>query len=252
MSKSTMRDKQKARLIWENRALLVKSIVYRPYSEFVTFLIAWMVTGHLGISLTIGVANLFMKIFSYFIFDIFWNRFVKAKYKPCVIWLTGFSGSGKTTIANELCRKLKHKDVKCIILDGDEIRNAFKNTGFDRESRVQHNVNVGYMASLLEKQGYIVIVSLVSPYREARDKCRQIVSTFMEVHISTSLDICEHRDVKGLYKKARVGEIKQFTGIDDPYEEPLNAEVTIDTCSKEASECAGKILAHIPTDGVRN
>ena len=226
----------------QNRALLMKSIIYRPYSEFVTFLIAWMLTGQLEVSIAIGVANLFMKIFSYFIFDVFWNKFIKDNYSPCVIWLTGLSGSGKTTIANELFKKLKRKDVKCIILDGDEIRNVFNNNGFDKESRIQHNINVGYMAFLLEKQGYIVIVSLVSPYREARDKCREIVSNFKEVYVSTSLSVCEQRDVKGLYKKARNGDIKQFTGIDDPYNEPLHAEITLDTEKLDLKCCVDLIV----------
>lgn len=231
--------------IKRNKSLLIKSIIYRPYSEFVTFLIAWAITGQIKLSATIGLADLLIKIFSYFVFDLFWNNFIKANYKPCVIWLTGLSGAGKSTIANELCQKLKRKDVKCIILDGDEIRNAFKNTGFDKDSRIQHNVNVGYMASLLEKQGYIVIVSLVSPYREARNKCRTIVGKFIETYISTSLNICEQRDVKGLYKRARAGEIKQFTGIDDPFEEPLNAEITINTFEKKISDCADIILNRI-------
>lgn len=223
-------------------SLLIKSIVYRPYSELITFLIAWIITGQLKISLAIGLVNLIAKIFSYFIFDFFWSKFIKLNYKPCVIWMTGLSSSGKTTISNELCRKLKQKDIKCIILDGDEIRSAFKNIGFDKESRIQHNINVGYMASLLEKQGYIVIVSLVSPYREARDKCREIISNFKEVHVSTSLFICEQRDVKGLYKKARSGEIRQFTGIDDPYDEPLNAELTLDTEKINLSDCVNSII----------
>lgn len=232
-------------LIKCNKALLIKSIIYRPYSEFVTFLIAWAITGQIKVSAAIGLADLVIKIFTYFIFDLFWNRFVKTKYKPCVIWLTGLSSSGKTTIANELCNRLKQKDVKCIILDGDEIRNAFKNTGFDKESRIQHNVNVGYMASLLEKQGYIVIVSLISPYTEARNKCRELVNKFVEVYVSTPLDICEKRDVKGLYVKARKGEIKQFTGIDDVYEEPLKPEITIDTAEKDILECTDAILKNL-------
>jgi len=229
----------------QNRSLLIKSIIYRPYSELVTFFIALAVTGHIKISAAIGLASLFIKIFSYFIFDLFWNKVVRVNYKPCVIWLTGLSGAGKTTIANELFRKLSQKDVKCIILDGDEIRNAFKNSGFDRESRVQHNINVGYMASLLEKQGYIVIVSLVSPYREARDKCRTIATNFLEVYVSTSLEVCEKRDVKGLYKKARSGEIKQFTGINDPYEDPLNPEVTLDTSTADLGTCINVITKNI-------
>lgn len=234
----------------QNRALLIKSIIYRPYSELITFLIAWSITGQIRLSATIGLTDFIIKIFSYFIFDLFWNKVVKTNIKPGVVWLTGLSGSGKTTIANELCRKLKQKDIKCVILDGDEIRNAFKNSGFDKDSRIQHNINVGYMASLLEKQGYIVIVSLVSPYREARDTCRTIAVNFLEVYISTPLNVCEQRDVKGLYKKARNGEIKQFTGIDDPYEEPSQPEITINTFEKKISKCADIIIDRIILENI--
>lgn len=204
-----------------NKAILIKSIIYRPYSEFITFLIVLFITGEIKISATIGLTSLIFKVFSYFIFDLFWNKFVVENYQPCVIWLTGLSSSGKTTIANEVYKKLKDKNTKCIILDGDEIRNIFPLIGFDREARIQHNINVGYMASVLEKQGYIVIVSLISPFSEARDKCREIINRFIEVYVSTSLEVCEQRDVKGLYKKARRGDIKEFTGIDSKYEIPI-------------------------------
>lgn len=228
-----------------NRTLLIKALIYRPYSEVITFIIAWIITGCIELSLAIGLANLLTKILSYFIFDLFWNKFVMANYKPCVIWLTGLSGAGKSTIADQLCKKLKQKDVRCIILDGDEIRNAFNNNGFDKKSRIQHNINVGYMASLLEKQGYVVIVSLISPFKEAREHSRKIANKFIEVFIDTSLEICEKRDVKGLYKKARSGEINDFTGVTSPYEKPLNAELHIKTSYNTISQSADTILKTI-------
>lgn len=228
-----------------NKILIIKSIIYRPYSEFITFFIAWAVTGHLKLSATIGIVDFLFKVVSYFAFDLFWNKFVIGKYKPCVVWMTGLSGAGKSSIADNLCEKLKKKGIKCIIIDGDEIRNAFPNIGFDKEARIKHNINVGYMASLLEKQGYIVIVSLISPFSEARDKCRIITNKFIETYISTPLDVCEKRDVKGLYAKARAGKIKQFTGIDDPYEVPVNPELSIDTSENTINECVNKILNQI-------
>jgi len=224
-----------------NKILLIKSITYRLYSALITFFIAWIITGHLDLSIVIGISDGIFKIFSYYLFDFTWLKMVH-NYKPCVIWLTGLSGSGKTTIANGLFKVLKEKNVKCVILDGDEIRNIFPLIGFDQAARITHNVNVGYMASLLEKQGYIVITSLISPFAEARDKCRILANNFMEVHLKTSLVVCEKRDVKGLYNKARKGEIKDFTGISSPYEEPINPELRLDTETSNLNFCIRTIL----------
>ena len=164
------------------------------------------------------------------------------KAKPSVIWLTGLSGSGKTTIANSLVSQLKKKSLKPVLLDGDEIRHIFKLHEFDEESRKKHNLNIGYISSLLEKQGNIVIVSLISPYMEIRDAVRNICSNFIEVHVATCLDICIKRDPKGLYKKAQSGEIKDFTGISAPYYPPINPEVTVDTSKMTADACSRIIL----------
>lgn len=224
-----------------NRTLLIKSISYRLYSASITFCISWIITNRIDISLLVGISDGIFKIFSYYLFDLVWHKTVH-NYKPCVIWLTGLSGSGKTTITNGLFKTLKEKNVKCVILDGDEIRNIFPLIGFDQASRITHNVNVGYMASLLEKQGYIVIVSLISPFAEARDKCRTLANNFMEVHLKTSLEVCEGRDAKGLYIKARKGEIKDFTGISSPYEEPINPELRLDTEISDLDFCIRAIL----------
>lgn len=167
------------------------------------------------------------------------------QFLPCVIWLTGLSGSGKTTIANALSEELKKGAQKVIILDGDVIRNLFPNTGFDKESRIKHNVNVGCIAYFLESQGYIVIVSLISPFKEARNKCRMIIKKFIEVYLNTPLAVCENRDVKGLYKKGRSGQIKDFTGISSPYEPPLDPEITINTDLFSLQDCVEAILSYL-------
>lgn len=166
------------------------------------------------------------------------------KYKPCVIWLTGLSGSGKTTIANAVSAHLQLEGKKIIILDGDDIRNFFK-IGFDKQSRIEHNINIGKMASLFESQGFIVIVSLISPYMEARNKCREMAKSFFEIYIATSLEVCEQRDVKGLYRKARLGEIKEFTGIDSPYEIPINPDIYFNTSNTSIEESVNLILNKI-------
>jgi adenylylsulfate kinase len=167
------------------------------------------------------------------------------KIYPAVVFLTGLSGAGKTTIAKTVIEKLKQRGCIPLLLDGDEIRNAFKLTGFDEESRKKHNLNVGQMAKLLEAQGHVVIVSLISPYEDTRSQVRAMCNKFIEVYIATALDICIQRDPKGLYKKALNGEIKDFTGISAPYQPPANPELIFDTAFISAEECAEKIINYL-------
>jgi adenylyl-sulfate kinase len=167
---------------------------------------------------------------------------------PAVIFLTGLSGAGKTTIAQTIIKKCKSKGVNPLLLDGDEIRNVIKLTGFDEESRKKHNLNVGYMATLLEAQGNLVIVSLISPYKDIRKQIRAMCNRFIEVYVATSLSLCIQRDPKGLYKKALIGEIKDFTGISAPYEPPEHPELVLDTATASAEECADIIINYLEMD----
>lgn len=221
---------------------ILKSVIYRIYSSVITFLIAYLFTGNLGVSLSIGIIDSLVKIFSYYAFDEVWSLITGFKVSPAVVFLTGLSGSGKTTIARSVIEKLKKKGINPILLDGDEIRNAIKLTGFDEESRKRHNLNVGYMAKLLEAQGKIVIVSLISPYDDIRNQIREMCHKFIEVHVATDIKVCMERDPKGMYKKAIAGEIKDFTGISAPYYPPQNPELVIDTALMSPGECATKII----------
>jgi len=146
-----------------------------------------------------------------------------------VFWLTGLPGSGKTALADRLSAHLSAKGLKIHRLDGDTLRSMFPNTGFSREERLRHVRRAGEIAAELEKDGTIVIASLISPYRESRSYVRSLCSEFVEIYVKASLETCESRDPKGLYKKARRGEIKNFTGIDDPYEEPEHPESIVST-----------------------
>lgn len=161
---------------------------------------------------------------------------------PCVLWFTGLSGSGKSTLAEHIFREIKESGLKVEHLDGDIVRQIFPLTGFSKEDRDKHIKRVGYLASMLEKNGIIVIASFISPYKESREFVRKLCSEFKEVYVSTSIEECEKRDVKGLYARARKGEITQFTGIDDPYEIPVNPEVIVDTSDKSVEECVQIIL----------
>lgn len=155
---------------------------------------------------------------------------------PAVIWLTGLSGSGKSTIAQGVFQYLSKNGNRVEHLDGDEVRIMFPQTGFSKEERDRHIRRVGYLAAMLEKHDVTVVASFISPYREARDFVRGQCRRFIEIYVATPLEVCEQRDPKGLYEKARRGEIKDFTGIDDPYEEPLNPELRIDTTGQLIDE----------------
>jgi adenylylsulfate kinase len=157
-----------------------------------------------------------------------------------VIWLTGFSGAGKSTVARALVSELERRGPS-ELLDGDALR-AIAPIGFSREEREAHVVRVGYLASRLEHHGVTVVAALISPYRASRARVRSLCANFIEVHISTSLEVCEARDVKGLYKKARRGEVAHFTGISDPYEPPEAPELSIDTSALPPEESTRRIL----------
>ena len=155
---------------------------------------------------------------------------------PSVIWLTGLPSSGKTTIAHGVIEYLSKNKTRVEHLDGDVMRKIFPQTGFSKEDRDQHIRRVGYLAAMLEKHDVTVVASFISPYREAREFVRSQCRNFIEVYVSTPLEVCEQRDPKGLYAKARRGEIREFTGIDDPYEEPMNPELIIDTTDQTIGE----------------
>ena len=225
-----------------NKLKLIKAIVYRFYSSIITFIIAYLLTKNLVASISIGIIDSLIKIFSYYAFDEVWAKLTGFKNKPAVIFLTGLSGSGKTTIAKALVEKYKKKGVVPVLLDGDEIRKVIHQTGFDEASRKKHNLNVGYMASLLESQGNVVIVSLISPYIDTRNEIRAMCKNFIEVYLCTDIKLCIKRDPKGLYAKAIAGEIKDFTGISAPYYPPENAEVLLDTGVLNIATCTDKIF----------
>ena len=172
------------------------------------------------------------------------------KQRGVTVWFTGFSGAGKSTIAEALTKELKSSGYELEVLDGDEIReNLTKDLGFSKEDRDTNIRRIGFVAKLLTRNGVIVLVPVISPYREIREEMRKNISDFVEVFVNAPLSVCEERDVKGLYKKVRAGQIKQFTGIDDPYEPPLNPEVECRTDLEELPESVGKIMNKLKEAG---
>ena len=175
--------------------------------------------------------------------------------KGVTVWMTGLSASGKSTIACILEQMLLHKKKHAYRLDGDNIRMGLnKNLGFSAEDRAENIRRIGEVAKLFTDAGVIAITSFISPYKKDRDAVRAGMKPgeFIEVYIKVSLEAAEKRDPKGLYKKARAGQLKGFTGIDDPYEAPENAELVIDTEALPAAEAAQKILAYLEQKGLLN
>jgi adenylylsulfate kinase len=163
--------------------------------------------------------------------------------KGFTVWFTGLSGAGKSTLAEMLYGELKRRDLKVEMLDGDVVRtNLSKGLGFSKEDRDTNILRIGFVADLLTRNGVATIVSAISPYRQARDRCREMIGDFVEVYVHATVEECARRDVKGLYAKALSGEISGFTGVSDPYEPPDNPELVADTMTESPEDSLQKIL----------
>ena len=168
------------------------------------------------------------------------------KKEGLVLWFTGLSGAGKSTLAECVEPKLRSLGKRVEILDGDVVRTHLsKGLGFSREDRDLNIARIAFVAHLLQRNGVVVLVAAISPFRETREKARQLIGDFVEVFVAPPLEECIKRDVKGLYAKAIAGEIQQFTGISDPYEEPTAPELRIDTSRGSVDEGAARILGKL-------
>lgn len=180
------------------------------------------------------------------------NRQEHKGHKSCILWYTGLSGSGKSTVANKVEEKMFDMGFHTYILDGDNVRMGLnKGLGFSDDDRKENIRRIGEVSKLFIDAGVIVGTAFISPFRSDRDMVRSIVSEneFIEIYVNTPLDVCEERDPKGLYKKARAGEIKFFTGIDSPYEAPENPEINLLTANRSVDECADEVIAWLAAKG---
>tara|TARA_Y100001956_G_scaffold28766_1_gene28439 strand:- start:309 stop:905 length:597 start_codon:yes stop_codon:yes gene_type:complete len=169
-------------------------------------------------------------------------------HKPVILWFTGFSGSGKSTVAGALESALHQQGVHTYLLDGDNVRHGLcKDLGFSDEDRVENIRRVGELSKLMVDAGLVVLTAFISPFQAERDMVRNLVGDgeFIEVFLDTPLDVCEQRDPKGLYKKARAGEIKHFTGIDSDYQMPVNPEIRIDTSANSLEQSVQQLVAYL-------
>jgi bifunctional enzyme CysN/CysC len=174
-------------------------------------------------------------------------RAAQKNQKPLTLWFTGLSGSGKSTLANEVEKRLLALGRHTMLLDGDNVRHGLnKNLGFTEVDRVENIRRIAEVARLMNDAGLIAITSFISPYEQDRGKAREIIGdSYMEIHVSTPLEECEKRDVKGLYQKARNGQIPNFTGISSPYEEPLSPDIRIDTTHISIEEATDLLMQQI-------
>jgi adenylylsulfate kinase len=166
-----------------------------------------------------------------------------SEHKGFTVWFTGLSGAGKSTLAEMLFHELRRRDMRVELLDGDIVRtNLSKGLGFSKDDRDTNILRIGFVANLLTRNGVVCIVSAISPYREARGQCRAAIQDFVEIYVHATVEECAKRDVKGLYAKALAGEIKGFTGVDDPYEPPQSPEIYIDTMNQDPDASLDQIL----------
>ncbi len=175
--------------------------------------------------------------------------------KPCILWFTGLSGSGKSTIANAVELRLNELQKHTYLLDGDNIRMGLNiGLGFSNEDRIENIRRIGEVSKLFVDAGIIVLTAFISPFQKERDTVRSLMQEdeFIEVFIDTPLEICESRDPKGLYQKARTGEIPNFTGISSPYEAPSHPEIHVKTDNQSINESAEQIIDHLKTKGYLN
>jgi adenylylsulfate kinase len=225
---------------------VAKTLSWRVLATLTTAGLVFAFTGKGSLAIGIGGIEAATKVILYFLHERFWNRlpFGRRELEPAVIWLTGLPASGKTTLATRVVSELS-KRVKIEHLDGDSIRRLFPNAGFSRADRDEHVKRVAHLASRLEAHGIFVVVSLVSPYADARNAARAMCKRFIEVYVATPLAECQRRDPKGLYARARRGEISGFTGVDDPYEPPEQPALTINTMTTSVENAAGQVIRAI-------
>jgi adenylylsulfate kinase len=231
---------------------IAKAISYRLSATLLTSALVWIVTRSTNLALFAGGLDAVGKIAVYFVHERIWDRIRagKREWVPAVVWFTGLPGAGKTTVAKRVCAELKRRSIKVEHLDGDTVREIFPGTGFSRKARDEHIKRIGYLASRLERHGVVVVASFVSPFEDGRAFARNLCETFIEVYVATPLAECERRDPKGHYRRARKGEILEFTGVDSPYEEPTRAEICIDTQDTDPNAASAIVVDRVLAVGM--
>ncbi len=228
-----------------NRRSIVKGISWRVVATTTTTVIVYLFFGRLDLAIAAGMIETVLKVGLYWGHERIWHkvRWGRKQIEPFNLWFTGLPLSGKTTIADLVYEKLRSLQVPIERIDSSDVRKLIPDIGYTREDRNRHMKRIGYLIQRLQNNSVSTVASFVSPYRESRKAIRQMVKNNIVVYVKADLETCKKRDYKGVYEKAERGELKNFTGISDVYEEPQHADIIIDT-DKLSPEEAADIIVH--------
>ena len=227
---------------------LVKAISWRIFATAITTIIVYILFKRIDLAIAAGIIESISKIIIYFTHERIWDKvnFGRKRVEPFVLWFTGLPLSGKTTIANMVYEKLKDKNnILLQRIDSHDIRSMIPDIGYTKPDRILHLKRIGFLIKILQKNSISVIASFVSPYKEIREFLRKNSNNFVEIYVKASVNECRKRDDRGLYERAEIGEIKNFTGIHEPYEESEHPEIILDTEKNSPEQCAKIVVNYV-------
>jgi adenylylsulfate kinase len=235
-------------LIETKKRSLLKAVSWRVFATATTTLIVFIFFGRLDLAIAAGVVESITKIAIYFVHERIWSniKYGKKKVEPFVLWFTGMPLSGKTTIADLVYKKLKKFDHLLLQrLDSKDVREMIPEIGYSKNERIIHLKRIAFLIKILQSNSISVIASFVSPYEEIRKFIRNNTNNFVEIYVKASLPTCQQRDYKGVYNRVERGEIKNLTGIHEPYEEPKNPDLILETEKFSAEELANQVYKYV-------
>lgn len=226
---------------------IAKGFSWRFFATSVTVVIVYIFFGRLDLAIAAGIIETISKVILYYVHEKIWQRvqWGKKKIEPFNLWLTGLPMSGKSTIGDLVFEKLKKYQIPMERIDSKDIRDLIPNIGYTREDRNRHMHRIGHLIKTLQNNSISTVVSFVSPYKESRKAIREMVKNNVVVYVKADIEICKARDYKGLYVKALAGELQNFSGVNDVYEEPQHAEIIIDTNTMSAEDAAELIVQYL-------
>jgi adenylylsulfate kinase len=236
-----------------NRRSIAKGVSWRVFATTTTIIIVYIFFGRLDLAIAAGILETVAKIALYWGHERLWQkiRWGRKRIEPFNLWFTGLPLSGKTTIADSVYKELKKLDIPLERLDSKDIRDVVPDLGFSREDRNRHMHRIGHLIKTLQNNSVSTVASFVSPYRESRKAIRDMVQNNLVVYVKADIETCKARDYKGVYEKALKGELQNFSGINDVYEEPQHAEIVIDTDQMSAEEATTQIIKYIKKNYVK-
>jgi len=236
-----------------NTRSIAKGFSWRLFATTTTVIIVFVFFGRLDLAIAAGIVETVSKVLLYYIHEKIWQRirWGKKQIEPFNLWFTGLPLSGKSTIADLVYKKLKKYPIPLERIDSRDIRELIPDIGYTREDRNRHMYRIGHLIKTLQNNSISTVASFVSPYRESRKAIREMVKNNVIVYIKADITICQERDYKGVYAKALSGELQNFTGINDVYEEPQHAEITIDTEVMSAEEAAETIVRYLKKNYIK-